>query len=147
MPTPMLLSSKFTVCSVERSSFCSPFFFPTEVTYDWYAPNVLVNPYHGEDIWEILPINYYQILFNYVFRLEASAQKIVDDFKRDHFGEFTIGIQVRTPTYTKKGEKDHKGFPVPPIDLYAQMAEVLPQNEPSFLFIVILTREKKKKHN
>jgi hypothetical protein len=27
------------------------------------------------------------------------------------------------------------------------MAEVLPQNEPSFLFIVILTREKKKKHN
>jgi hypothetical protein len=40
-----------------------------------------MNPHHGEEWWEILPINYYSILFTHLFKLSSDAQKIVDDFK------------------------------------------------------------------
>jgi hypothetical protein len=35
-----------------------------------------------------------------------------------------VGIQIRHPSKDKDGKIDHKGFPVPPIQLYAQAAEV-----------------------
>jgi hypothetical protein len=85
---------------------------------------MLVNPYHGEALWEILPENFYQIMFNYIFKLNPEYQKAVDEFKEKYFGGYTVGIQIRNPTHDKSGKKDHKGFPVPPLYLYAQAAEV-----------------------
>lgn len=95
------------------------------MTYDYYAPTLLVNPYIGESILEVLPEKYYSIIFNYLFKLNNELQQMVDDFKAKNFGAYNIGIQIRNPSLSKEtGKKDHQGFPVPPLYLYAQMAEV-----------------------
>jgi hypothetical protein len=39
------------------------------VTYDYFAPNLLVNPYSGEELYKKLPKNYFQLLFSYVWKL------------------------------------------------------------------------------
>jgi len=73
-----------------------------------------------------LPPNYYQIIFKYLFTLHPDLQEKVDEFKIQHFGGYNVGIQIRHPTISPiKGEKDHKGFPVPPLDIYAHAAEQL----------------------
>lgn len=74
----------------------------------------------------ILPSNYFQIMLNYLWRLNDDLQKEVDKFKLANFGLYNIGIQIRAPTYRtdKKDEKDHKGMPVPPLGIFAQAAEV-----------------------
>lgn len=85
---------------------------------------------------EKLPPNYFEIIFGYLYKLRPDLLEevmvffltmsifIVKKFKQESFGKYTIGIQIRNPTHNQKGEKDHKGFPVPPLDLYAQAAEV-----------------------
>lgn len=74
----------------------------------------------------LLPSNYFQIMLHYLWRLNDELQKEVDQFKAKYFGLFTIGIQIRAPTFRtdKKEEKDHKGMPVPPLGIFAQAAEV-----------------------
>lgn len=74
----------------------------------------------------ILPENYFQIMLRYLWRLNDQLQKEVEQFKAQFFGLYTIGIQIRAPTYRtdKKDEKDHKGMPVPPLGIFAQAAEV-----------------------
>jgi len=100
-------------------------FITIHLTYDYFATNIIVNPYHGEELLEILPKNYFQIIFNYLFQLRDDLQATVDKFKRENFNKFTIGIQIRNPSLDKKGKKDHKGFPVPPWRLFTQAAEQL----------------------
>eukprot|EP01114_Cavostelium_apophysatum_P007545 TRINITY_DN1965_c0_g1_i1.p1 TRINITY_DN1965_c0_g1~~TRINITY_DN1965_c0_g1_i1.p1 ORF type:complete len:472 (-),score=94.78 TRINITY_DN1965_c0_g1_i1:8-1423(-) len=95
------------------------------LTYDYYAPNILSNPFHGEELLAKLPANYFQIIFKELFRLHDDIQADVDKYKREHFAPYNIGIQIRHPTNDKQGVKDHKGFPVPPLELYAQAAEQL----------------------
>jgi len=84
-----------------------------------------MNPYHGQALLEYFPSNYFQLLFEFLFRLNAELQKKVNDFKRAKFGLYTIGIQIRAPTLTEAGQLDHKGFPVPPLPLFAQAAQHL----------------------
>jgi len=94
------------------------------LTYDFFAPNILANPHHGEKLLEIFPRNYFQILFHYLFPLSPDLQQQVDAF-RSQMGAYTVGIQIRHPTVDQKGAKDHKGMPVPPLGLFAQVAEQL----------------------
>lgn len=41
------------------------------LTYDYFAPNVIVNPHHAEQMAQLLPSNYFQIIFNYLFKLRV----------------------------------------------------------------------------
>ncbi len=80
----MIYTTDIWIISYILFSYLFLFFklkFYTAVTYDYYAVNILMNPHHGEEWWEILPINYYSILFTHLFKLSSDAQKIVDDFK------------------------------------------------------------------
>jgi len=95
------------------------------LTYDWFAPNILINPYHGEAFLEDLPPNYFQVIFEYLWDIKQDLKDELMEFKQKYFGKFTVGIQIRHPTINQKGEKDHKGFPVPPPELYVQAAEQL----------------------
>eukprot|EP01116_Phalansterium_solitarium_P024205 TRINITY_DN879_c0_g2_i1.p1 TRINITY_DN879_c0_g2~~TRINITY_DN879_c0_g2_i1.p1 ORF type:complete len:480 (+),score=146.26 TRINITY_DN879_c0_g2_i1:128-1567(+) len=97
-------------------------------TYDYYAPNILVNPFHGEEVLANLPTNYFQLAFVYLFKIKPELAEEVEKFKREKFGGYTVGIQIRHPSWIMsdvKNRTDHQGFPVPPLDLYAQMAEQL----------------------
>jgi hypothetical protein len=42
---------------------------------------MLMNPYHGEDLWDILPENYFQMAFSFCFKLAPELQREVDEFK------------------------------------------------------------------
>lgn len=64
-------------------------------------------------------------MFKRLFTLRDDIKEEVEKFKKQHFHPYMIGIQIRHPTVDNKGEKDHKGFPVPPLELYAQAAEVI----------------------
>lgn len=97
---------------------------------------------NAEWLSSILPKNYFEIMFRYLWGLSPDLQKEVDEFKQKHFGKFNIGIQIRHPSKnlkvihlihtsclnTSQGKIDHKGFPVPPLELYAHAAEVSEQN-------------------
>src|SRR5690349_9640836 len=71
--------------------FVDCWLFCITVTYDYFANNVLVNPHHGESVLEWLPANYYQIIFNYIFRLNDELKRKVDEFKAKKFGPYTLG--------------------------------------------------------
>ncbi len=73
------------------------------VTYDWYAPNILVNPYDGDRLFDMLPGNYFQIIFEYLFALKPELKRIVDEFKERKFGGYNVGIQIRHPTPDASG--------------------------------------------
>jgi len=73
----------------------------------------------------MLPKNFFQIIFGYLFTPRDDIMAEIQRFKKANFGPYTIAIQIRSPTVDHKGEKDHKGFPVPPLELYAQAAEQL----------------------
>jgi hypothetical protein len=93
------------------------------LTYDFFAPYILSNPVLGEIVAEWLPENYFEVIFAYLFRLRPDLEKQVEDFKRQHFGAYTIALQIRSASSrAKNGVVDHRGTPVPPLDLYAQMA-------------------------
>eukprot|EP01116_Phalansterium_solitarium_P016520 TRINITY_DN3850_c0_g3_i1.p1 TRINITY_DN3850_c0_g3~~TRINITY_DN3850_c0_g3_i1.p1 ORF type:complete len:485 (-),score=191.66 TRINITY_DN3850_c0_g3_i1:281-1735(-) len=102
-----------------------------QITYDFWAPNVWVNPTIDEEWAAILPRNYFQLCFNYLWRIKPELKQIVDEFKQKYFGKYTIGIQIRTPTprLNKPEVVDHEGFPTPPILLYGQTAEQLTRQQ------------------
>lgn len=45
---------------------------------------------------ELLPANYYAFLHQFLFQLAPDFQDIVDNFKREHFGRFTVGVHIRS---------------------------------------------------
>lgn len=63
-------------------------------------------------------------MFKRMFTLRDDIKREVEKFREQNFHPYMVGIQIRHPTVDNKGEKDHKGFPVPPLELYAQAAEV-----------------------
>eukprot|EP01116_Phalansterium_solitarium_P019912 TRINITY_DN5728_c0_g3_i1.p1 TRINITY_DN5728_c0_g3~~TRINITY_DN5728_c0_g3_i1.p1 ORF type:complete len:508 (+),score=177.98 TRINITY_DN5728_c0_g3_i1:98-1621(+) len=122
-----LVIPRFNLTCLDYSAIKDKVMVTVHLTYDFYAPNILINPFHGEKVLQNLPRNYFQVIFDYLFKLAPELQEEVDNFKREHFGKFTVGIQIRAPTHTHKDpqKKDHQGFPVPALDLFAQMAEQL----------------------
>ena len=94
------------------------------MTYDWWAPYLFLNPIHSQFFWDNFPDNYFSIIFNYLFEIDSDILDTVEAFKQKHFSKYNIGIQIRYPTLTKSQQKDHKGFPVPPINLFIQTANV-----------------------
>ncbi len=62
--------------------------------YDFWGPSILYNPNH--ELLHKIPSNWYQILFNRLLQPSPEFKSELEQFKQEHFGKFTVGIQVRT---------------------------------------------------
>eukprot|EP01116_Phalansterium_solitarium_P020001 TRINITY_DN5771_c0_g1_i2.p1 TRINITY_DN5771_c0_g1~~TRINITY_DN5771_c0_g1_i2.p1 ORF type:complete len:486 (-),score=149.99 TRINITY_DN5771_c0_g1_i2:443-1900(-) len=89
--------------------------------FDYYADHIRDNPHH--ELLHKLPYNFYSIIFNYWWKLRPQYQAEVNRFKREHFGKWTIGMQIRG--------WDHGGvIPVIPLNVFLQAADVLAADAP-----------------
>jgi hypothetical protein len=102
--------------------------------FDYFGQSLQTNPLFS--LSSTLPVDWYRILYKWLFPLKPRLQKQVEDWKKTHFGDYTIGLQIRTPilkTHSDsdwyKGKADHEGHPVPPVSLFAQTAELLSQQQ------------------
>eukprot|EP01103_Thecamoeba_quadrilineata_P012286 TRINITY_DN3130_c0_g1_i1.p1 TRINITY_DN3130_c0_g1~~TRINITY_DN3130_c0_g1_i1.p1 ORF type:complete len:338 (+),score=75.26 TRINITY_DN3130_c0_g1_i1:468-1481(+) len=107
--------------------------------YDYYGQSVVTNPHYN--LTETLPLNFYELISDYLFRLTDDLQAKVDNFKKAHFNKYTVAIQIRA-TIPKshssgdwyKGTKDHEGHPIPPLSLFIQAAEMISNMHPEYGF-------------
>jgi hypothetical protein len=59
-------------------------------------------------------------MFEEIFRPTDSLQYDIDEFKRNYFGKYTVGIQVRTWSRNVAGA-DALRNPTVPIDVFLQV--------------------------
>lgn len=96
---------------------------------DYFGHSLLVNPIHR--LIEVLPKNFFQIIFHHFFRLKQEYQKQVifwkltpqiDDFKTKYFGEYTIAIQIRYWAIRDAVGTLDSRYPMTPLAVYTQAA-------------------------
>eukprot|EP01116_Phalansterium_solitarium_P019295 TRINITY_DN5331_c0_g1_i1.p1 TRINITY_DN5331_c0_g1~~TRINITY_DN5331_c0_g1_i1.p1 ORF type:complete len:485 (-),score=128.15 TRINITY_DN5331_c0_g1_i1:256-1710(-) len=84
--------------------------------FNYYADKLRESPRMG--MLHKIPSNFYEMIFRQFVKLKPSYQSFVDEFKRKHFGAYTIGIQMR-------GNDPHGLHAVVPFYVYLQAAELL----------------------
>eukprot|EP01116_Phalansterium_solitarium_P014121 TRINITY_DN31653_c0_g1_i1.p1 TRINITY_DN31653_c0_g1~~TRINITY_DN31653_c0_g1_i1.p1 ORF type:complete len:480 (-),score=86.32 TRINITY_DN31653_c0_g1_i1:69-1484(-) len=89
--------------------------------FDYFADHIRDNPNH--QLLHKLPTNFYQILFDYFWKLKPEWQAEIDACKKGHFGKFTIGLQMR-------GNDAGGIHPLIPLDIFMQAGELLAADAP-----------------
>jgi hypothetical protein len=101
---------------------------------DYFGSLMMVNPYHR--LWQRLPVNWFQLVFDTFFPLQRSHRALVDDYKRANFSThgYTIGIQIRTkvptPNDAKHGDDHWFSPPLADAEVFFQAAEMLSHQAP-----------------
>lgn len=64
--------------------------------WDYFVPNLALNPFYRDRIERLFPDgDIFKPLARFLLRPVASIQKTIDDFKSQHFGNYTVGLQIR----------------------------------------------------
>eukprot|EP01116_Phalansterium_solitarium_P009718 TRINITY_DN23991_c0_g1_i1.p1 TRINITY_DN23991_c0_g1~~TRINITY_DN23991_c0_g1_i1.p1 ORF type:complete len:479 (+),score=63.09 TRINITY_DN23991_c0_g1_i1:81-1517(+) len=91
--------------------------------YDYFASLIQENPHH--QLLHRIPSNFYQLIHGFFVKLQPQWQQEIDEFKRNHFGAYTIGIQLRKFDGGGSGTAA-----IIPVELYLQAAELLASSAP-----------------
>jgi len=94
--------------------------------YDFWAPS-LITQYQSHLSGKI-PSNWFSILVKRIFRPKKDIQEFVEQFKRNHFGEYNVGLQMRV--WMGKYGTDSVVLPRVPLDVFLQAADVLASGYP-----------------
>ena len=65
------------------------------LTWDYFVPSLLANPYYKDLIKRAFGDDIFKPLSRFLFRPIPKIQAIIDNFKRDNFGKYTLGLQIR----------------------------------------------------
>jgi len=94
--------------------------------YDFWAP-VLI---HQNNNWLSgkIPPNWFKILCDKLLRPKKEIRDFVDEFKRKHFAEYNVGLQIRV--WMGAYGTDSVVLPKIPVDVFLQAAEVVSVDYP-----------------
>eukprot|EP01116_Phalansterium_solitarium_P013000 TRINITY_DN2980_c0_g1_i1.p1 TRINITY_DN2980_c0_g1~~TRINITY_DN2980_c0_g1_i1.p1 ORF type:complete len:487 (-),score=137.56 TRINITY_DN2980_c0_g1_i1:89-1549(-) len=89
--------------------------------FDYFADHLRDNPNH--ELLHKLPSNFYQIIFDFWVKLKPEFRAEIDRFKREKFGKYTIGLQMR-------GNDAGGVHAMMPLEIFLQAGELLAADAP-----------------